>query len=62
MKDTFVGKLKAQLEEAGAVFSKQNDGGRFFWACKLEGQDVATHAQLGPCIRQAAKELGEQDA
>lgn len=57
--NTFVGNLKAQLEEAGAVFEKRNEGGRFYWACVLEGQDVATHAQLGPCIRKAAQELGE---
>ena len=62
MKHTFVGQLKAKLEEAGAVFRKENEGGRFFWSCKLEGHDVATHAQLGPCVRLAAKELGEQNA
>lgn len=59
MKDTFVGQLKTKLEEAGAIFMKLSEGGRFFWECRFEGQIVATHAQLGPCVRFAAKELGE---
>ena len=62
MKFTFVGQLKTKLEDAGATFTKLNEGGRFFWECRYEGIAVASHRQLGPCIRQAAKELGEQNA